>query len=559
MSSALLYLYCLAASLVPNVALAFTEPMSAWGRAANILLPAGLYMLLLAWSRHVGRSVWCFFPVIFFAAFQIVLLKLYGRSVIAVDMFLNLVTTNPSEAGELLGSLTGIVIVDVVLFVPLLVWGALAWQRGRLLPPTFRRRAALTGCVTAAVGALCVWGAYATPSPRYAVADDLYPLNVAYNLVLATQRTSALASYHTTSGSFTAHGRSERPDSLEELLIVVVGETSRAADWQLCGYSRPTNPRLSQRRGLHAFSRALSESNTTHKAVPMLLSPLDASTFGDSIDLCKGLITPFREAGFHTSFISNQGRNHSYIDFFGEEAEEVLFLRDSLTAAQMLHPITDLALLPHIERRLESPRARKQLIVVHTYGSHFSYLDRYSDECRRFTPDSYTGSSADQRDALVNAYDNSILATDLLLDSIISMADRCGVSTALIYTSDHGEDIFDDARGRFLHASPTPTFRQLHVPVLVWTSEKFAALHPELVEALEANRSRRVATSKSFYHTALQLGGVAAATRRDSLSLASPLFTEYPRIYLTDHNRPEPLTEAGFDPIDISLLTTLDR
>ena len=409
------------------------------------------------------------------------------------------------------------------------------------------------------VGALCVWGAYATPSPRYAVADDLYPLNVAYNLVLATQRTSALASYHTTSGSFTAHGRSERPDSLEELLIVVVGETSRAADWQLCGYSRPTNPRLSQRRGLHAFGRALSESNTTHKAVPMLLSPLDASTFGDSIDLCKGLITPFREAGFHTSFISNQGRNHSYIDFFGEEAEEVLFLRDSLTAAQMLHPITDLSLLPHIASRLESPRARKQLIVVHTYGSHFSYLDRYSDECRRFTPDSYTGSSADQRDALVNAYDNSILATDLLLDSIISMADRRGVSTALIYTSDHGEDIFDDARGRFLHASPTPTFRQLHVPVLVWTSEKFAALHPELVEALEANRSRRVATSKSFYHTALQLGGVAAATRRDSLSLASPLFTEYPRIYLTDHNRPEPLTEAGFDPIDISLLSTLDR
>ena len=49
-------------------------------------------------SAKTGRTVWILFPIVFFAAFQMVLVYLFGSGVIAVDMFLNLVTTNPGEA-----------------------------------------------------------------------------------------------------------------------------------------------------------------------------------------------------------------------------------------------------------------------------------------------------------------------------------------------------------------------------------------------------------------------------------------------------------------------------
>ena len=97
---------------IPNLALVVTERQPFFIALCNILLPCGLYALLSSFSRRVGRTVWLMFPFIFLAAFQIVLTYLFGRSIIGVDMFLNLVTTNAEEVGEMLGGIIyGVVIV----------------------------------------------------------------------------------------------------------------------------------------------------------------------------------------------------------------------------------------------------------------------------------------------------------------------------------------------------------------------------------------------------------------------------------------------------------------
>lgn len=64
---------------------------------------------------------------------------------------------------------------------------------------------------------------------------------------------------------------------------------------------------------------------------------------------------------------------------------------------------------------------------------------------------------------LINAYDNTIHCIDQFLDRICAMLSAEGCVSAMIYLSDHGEDIFDDDRGRFLHASPTPTYYQIRM------------------------------------------------------------------------------------------------
>ena len=88
----LFYLFLLIL-IVPNIILCFTEPMPVVAKVCNVLLPFAFYYLLMTLSRNCGKMFWILFLFIFFGAFQIVLLYLFGQSIIAVDMFLNLVTT----------------------------------------------------------------------------------------------------------------------------------------------------------------------------------------------------------------------------------------------------------------------------------------------------------------------------------------------------------------------------------------------------------------------------------------------------------------------------------
>ena len=98
----LLFVLCVIALSLPNVCLFFTERMSLLARVCNVVLPVGAYWRIMTLSRKPGKAFLWLFPLVFLAAFQIVLLSLFGNSVIAVDMYLNLVTTNPTEACELL-------------------------------------------------------------------------------------------------------------------------------------------------------------------------------------------------------------------------------------------------------------------------------------------------------------------------------------------------------------------------------------------------------------------------------------------------------------------------
>lgn len=123
---------------IPNVALFFTEQqMTLWARICNVILPVSVYWLIMTLGRKPGKTIWILFPFVFFAAFQLVLLYLFGRSIIAVDMFLNLTTTNSGEALELLDNLLPAVIGVFVVYIPALVLGGFSWARGNQLEYSF--------------------------------------------------------------------------------------------------------------------------------------------------------------------------------------------------------------------------------------------------------------------------------------------------------------------------------------------------------------------------------------------------------------------------------------
>ena len=543
----MLWWWCFIVMMVPAVALMFTEASPWPAKIGGVLLAASLLAMWLSSWRNLPIAILCLLPFMIFNGWQIVLLGLYGRNVIAVDMFLNLLTTNPDEVEELLGNLWIPVGIVILLYVPLLVTTVLmlTWHsRGIRVKGT--RPAFVIGIVGIILTVpYCMQGKY-----RYE--RDFFPVNVCYNLGKAIHEHGKAAHSLQSSANFTFSAYTERTDTLPETYIVVIGETSRADRWQINGYSRPTNPYLSNRENIVSFTKVLSQSNTTHKSVPMLMTHLTSKNYGDSISMVKGLITAFAEAGYSTTFISNQRRNHSYIDRLGEEAAHSIFIRDTHPDGL---PGGDLALIGVLDSTLQHDAHAKRLIVIHTYGSHFSYRDRY--DTSQFTPDTYAAATSAGKTALNNAYDNTILMTDSLLNGFITLAEKQPGVSALLYTSDHGEDIFDDERQLFLHASPSPSFYQVHVPMIVWTSPKHQQEFPILTESLRRNTNAVLSSSAAFFPLALDLAGIITPFAPKGWSPARGLQPQEDIYYLTDLNESVSLVNSGFQHQDVELLQRL--
>lgn len=544
-----LYWWTLAVVIIPNLLLSITEPISIFGKITNTILPAGLWWFFLSLSQKIGRTSLLMFPLMFFAAFQIVLLGLYGRSVIAVDMFLNLLTTNPAEAGELLGNMMTYVTLVIILYIPPIVTAIRCCVKKIYLKRLFITRYRIPSIILFFAGLVTLSLGYSSDS-SYSVKTDLFPVNVLYNVKLAVQRGVKMTINKSTDYRHYAYADSSR--NQREIYVIVIGETSRADHWQLNGYERPTNPLLTD-SGYISFPKTLTESNTTHKSVPMLLSHLTAENFEDSIYSVKSIISAFKEAGFKTAFFSNQRYNHSFIDRFGFEADTTLFIKEMDGADP--NP-SDLSLIPYLVDNLSSGNS-KQLIVLHTYGSHFSYIDRYEGMEPTFKPDYPIRANSSHRNELINAYDNSIVLTAKLLSEITANLDSLDCPAALIYTSDHGEDIFDDKRNLFLHASPVPSIYQIHVPFILWFNQEYSDTYSNIVKAAEANKLKNVSSSSSFAQTALSIAGIRSAVSDSTASVVSLAYREPKRMYLTDHNIGLPLKRIGMRQIDFEILDSL--
>ena len=519
--------------MVPNVMLDITEGMSQWACVANILLPLGIYTLLMSISRKPGKMTWWLFPYIFFAAFQVVLLYLYGEGVLAVDMLLNVVTTNVSEATELLDGILPAVLLVCVLYLPPLGMAVVNIRSKHILDNNFICKIRGIGGVIPVAGLLSVATAYLS-DPTFRMLNNVFPLNVTYNLYLAVERSWISAHYQERVADFRFDAVTTHPHDSAEVYVMVIGETARSNNFSLYGYHRDTNPMLTtlvSDSSLIVFRDVRTESNTTHKSVPMLLTSASASDYS-ALYREKGIIAAFKEAGFHTSFISNQLPNHSFIDFLGMEADSCLFIKESERAKDN---VSDMELLPIVKDILEKGR-KKEYSVLHTYGSLFKYNERYPRNMAHFLPDNESQAKYENRQQLVNAYDNTIRFTDKFLYELSSILSSSACQSAWLYTSDHGENIYDDNRNKFLHASPNPSEYELRVPLLAWTSASYRSAYPDIIRALRSNSDKCVSTSISFFHTMLEMGGIKTKNLDLTKSLAGRDYKVQPRLYLNDHN-----------------------
>lgn len=338
--------------IIPNCVFLFTEPLPVPVGLASIVMPLAFWMGVLLLARKPGVVVWCLLPKIILDGGQLVLLYLFGESVIAVDMFLNLTSSNASEASELLGNIF-LVIVCVFFFYTLpTLW--LATRSIRMkdrLTAVFRKRWAFRSLGLFGVGVLlCFLPSWQKHS--FSLKNDVYPVNALYNLYFAITKSNKNANYSISSADFRFNSvRTGQAEGKREIYVLVVGETSRAMEWSLYGYERNTTPRMEGLDGLVHFTDVVTQSNNTHKSVPIILSAASAENYGVIYDE-KSIVTAFKEAGFRTLVIANQKLTTSMIGAFYREADTFIDM-STFNTGSYLTSLHDAALLPYLEKELD--------------------------------------------------------------------------------------------------------------------------------------------------------------------------------------------------------------
>lgn len=153
-------------------------------------------------------------------------------------------------------------------------------------------------------------------------------------------------------------------------------------------------------------------------------------------------------------------------------------------------------MLPLVQHYIDS--LPDNLFLCCTPMVHISTILNVIRGVRPFYPGRSDRSGGENRQQLINAYDNSIRYTDYFLHHLIQILDSTNHTTALYYSPDHGEDLLDDDRKRFLHASPHPTYYQLHIPLFLWFSDQYRQEFPNDMQRHSPTRHNRYLQSWLF-------------------------------------------------------------
>ena len=497
--------------------------------ALALLVACGTVALLslTAWTRGM-KPLW--FGMVLTAAMSQHFMLTY-RVVMDPGMGANLLQTDWREASDLLGwrMVPGVL---AVLLLP--AWWLL---RVRLLPmpaigQIWRNAVLLALALGLAAATVAVFSRDLAPLMRNnpLLRYQMNPLASLYSTTVAVLRPLRSARgplVPMTAGA--ALGATHAAQKKPLLLVLVVGETARADHFGLNGYARDTTPELAA-RGVFNWRQVQSCGTSTMASLPCMFSPLGKEGFQSRSNDTENLLDVVQAAGMNVLWLDNQSGCKGVCDRVPHASAA-----DSLTPAAQKSlcdsagECRDTALLTPLAQRMEAltpaQRQRGTLVVLHQMGSHGpAYSKRSSAASKRFMPECRTEVLAECSPAeLVNAYDNSIVETDLFLGKTIDWlrGQSAHYDSGMLYLSDHGESLGE--YGLFLHGMPyrIAPEAQKHVPMVAWLDAGLLR-RSQLSEACLRASADTPLTHDALYPTVLALLDVQTPTYRPVLDAFGP-------------------------------------
>ncbi len=319
------------------------------------------------------------------------------------------------------------------------------------------------------------------------------------------------------------------------LLMLVVGETARAQNFGLNGYTRNTTPALARwqsSEGLVNFGQVQSCGTNTKVSVPCMFSPLTRAQGGDQTPEHENLLDVLQRAGLAVLWIDNQAGCKGVCARVPNASALDLKIPGLCDSGECLDP----AMLDGLDARIAAldpvRRARGVVLVMHQMGRHGpAYFKRSAPDRKPYMPECTSITLSDcPPEQRVNAYDNSIAYTDHFLDlslQWLKAREQDGsFQTGLIYLSDHGESLGEN--GLYLHGVPYALApqQQTHVPMVAWLSPGLQQRSGVGSACLRAQADKPISHDHLF-HSVLGLMDVQTSAHDLSLDILAPCVASY--------------------------------
>lgn len=318
-----------------------------------------------------------------------------------------------------------------------------------------------------------------------------------------------------------------------QTFVLIIGESVNKKHLSLYGYPQNTSPLLSKRNDIVAFNNVVSAYSNTLNAVLSMFSNASIDTFippQQQVDL----MDIFYSAGFETYWISNQspiGIWDNKVSALAQKSDNCIFVNTSANNSfESINTASyDSKLLNPFANALRA-EAPKKFIVVHLMGSHASYVKRYPATFNQFK-------GTDERTSLIANYDNSILYTDFIVDSLLTLLTQQASNRAefcsAIYLADHGENVYDENNdvghgyaGKLPHAN-------VEIPFLLWLSPPF--LKDSVIASNYYKSKNEIPfVSDDLFHAVIDLAHFKTNYFDRSRSLFNPAFESNRRRILED-------------------------
>ena len=485
-----------------------------------LLIPA---LFLKARTYFIVEGIFNFF----FFPIDIASLYIYHQPT-STAFLGSIIRTDIHEASELLLSIWPICIVVVALWILYFVL-AIQVDNNYLLGERARKTLYISIASLAVVGFFFMLGfqkyMFPTKSTKLMAIDavdairykfyKIYPYNLYVELrdIVRSNAQQRRLQKEVSSFRFGITPKQPLPDAL---YMVVIGETARYDHFGINGYTRNTTPCLSQHAHLISFDSVYSQANLTFYSIPTIITRATVQA-PEVAYKEKSLPEAFQEAGYRTGFISKQTL-YPLTGRIMTTCDDPFLFPVSIDADGSYD-------IEIVDKMREYKTDTSRFVLIHSLGSHFRYEQRYPEEFKRFQPTlgktfNYAMVAKENKDKLVNSYDNSILYTDYFLSELIDYADSLDIPAVMLFISDHGESFWDNDNNLSLHGAYVISEYEYHVPLFIWYSDEYAALYPDKVAAMQQNKTTPVSSDVVFY-SMLDLAGIEDIVD-STRSVASP-------------------------------------
>lgn len=421
-------------------------------------------------------------------------------------MLVNVIETNPAEAGELLSLPLFASIVFAGLLPAVVIW-RIRLPRRRLSRALLDRVLAIGIALALILVPLTVAQKeiYSLGRNHLEIRHMLAPVNVlSASYRVARDRLNAQTEYQSIApDAIVAAPDADRPS----VHVLIVGETARSANFSIAGYARDTNPNLEARPDIGFFDVSAC-GTATAVSLPCMLTIQPRKGFDRASSYHQdNLLDVAARAGYDVQWVDNGNGCKKLCERVGSENVHESHV-DALCSDDGCF---DGILVYELDKRLADVTGNT-FIVLHQLGSHGpAYYRRYPDDYRVFVPDCRSPNLGDcSNEEIANSYDNTILYTDHVIDSAIDVlahySDR--FDTSLLYISDHGESLGE--HNLYLHGMPYKLApdEQVRVPMITWFGPA-AGTGATAPAGCQDAASDGALSHDNLFHTELGLLGIA--------------------------------------------------